>query len=91
MKLAAKVHMDKRNHYIDLKGGGWGVIIHSKTPPEHGDKVFIGLDDGKSSEEFIDQVLNEQRDLKNHVSYVCSIQSQDTVERLIRNDWQLPE
>lgn len=91
MKLASKAHMDKRNGYIDLKSGGWGVIIHSKTQPEHGDSVFIRLDDGNDVQEFVDQVLNEQRDLKNRIGYVCSIQSQEQVEQLVANDWQRPE
>lgn len=90
MRYATMVHKNKHNGYIDLKTGGWGVDLHSKTAPKPGDRIFIFLDDGNFVEEFVDSVLNEYRDHRGHINYTVSIQSQDQVNQLILNDWKLP-
>lgn len=83
----SKMFQSKRNGYVDLKGGGWGVEIHgAKQEPQHGDKVFIDLaymDMEGFSEEFVDQVLGESTDLRGHKKYVCSIQTQEHIEKLL--------
>ena len=40
----SKMFQSKRNGYVDLKGGGWGVEVHNaKQEPQHGDRVWIDL------------------------------------------------
>jgi hypothetical protein len=84
-KVAA-LHRDKRNSYLALKGGGYGIEVYSKTPPQPGDRVFIDLkqfgQDG-FEEEFVNQVIGEHSDLKNRVIYECSIQSQENANRIM--------
>jgi hypothetical protein len=86
---ASKVHRDKKNGYIDLVDGTWGVVVYSaKDIPKPGDRVWIdlsGMDDPSlsSQEEIINQVLHLTRNSKNQVAYQCSIQSQSDAERIL--------
>lgn len=84
----SKMFQSKRNGYVDLKGGGWGVEVHNaKQEPQHGDRVWIDLAymgmEGQSQEEFVDQVVGESTDLRGHKKYLCSIQTQKHIEKLL--------
>jgi len=83
-KMSFKLHKHKDNGYIDLKTGGYGVLVFSKSPPSPGDRVLFPLDDGNTVEEIVQDVLHERKYARGLLNqYTCSIQSQDQAKKIM--------
>ena len=83
-KMSFKIHKHRDNGYIDLKTGGYGVIVHSKGPPSPGDRVLFPLYDGNTVEEIVQGVLHERQNRGGQLNqYTCSIQSQDQADKIM--------
>ena len=83
----SKMFQSKRNGYVDLKGGGWGVEDNGETGTAargQGFRLISRIWGWRGiAEEFVDQVVGESTDLRGHKKYVCSIQTQEHIEKLL--------
>lgn len=89
-KTASRVHDNKKNGYMDLKGGGWGVLVETRRAPQPGDRVLITLEDGNTVEETVGEVLHTYPGSGGIPAtdgklgkYLVSILSQEQAERIM--------
>jgi hypothetical protein len=95
---ASYFHNNKKNGYVDLKGGGWGVLVDTKHTPQPGDRVLISFDDNDdgspkdSVEEIVKEVLHVYPGVGGQSvkdgklgKYLVSIVSQAQAEKIMNN------